>query len=354
MNRFGFKPSKCKLLFQNCEPESVKINGHVIDNVDDHGYLGTVVEANGSRRKDMKTRVKDCSGVLNEIVEVSKVPGLSTVRLQYIEMFTNACFISKFKHGCEVWDTFNKSMRTLINKLIPDMMKRVLEVPQSTPALAVQHELGFVDMDLEVEMERILLYYAVEEMDDKRIVKPLFKSMFDKNVPGFCSAVNNAITIFNLKENPIDIEDKRKDLKTRMVQIQRDRILKAMLISSKCNGLILNFDYDGKMKRYMKVLPFKEAQIIFLYRARMFPTKDNFKGRWAISCLCSYCCGNETDEHLFKCCGYLDLVKGNINHISLMKLDSDDETLKQYAQVLLQIYSRIMIGRNDKELNETN
>ena len=227
----------------------------------------------------------------------------------------------------------------------------MLEVPHSKPAIAVQHEMGFVDMDLEIEMERILLAYSIGDLADERIVKSLYNSMYDKKVPGFCSAVNDAMDMFNLKLNPINKNNRRDDLKTRIVEIQRKRLLKAMCISSKCDRMLLNFDFDGKMKRYLKVLPFKEAQIIFLYRARMFPTKDNFKGRWSTSCLCAYCCNTETDEHLFQCCGYMDIVDGAVDHISLMKLNAKDDKLKVYAEVLLRVSARLLASREDKELN---
>ena len=79
-------------------------------------------------------------------------------------MLVNSCFIRKFKHGCEVWDKLTKTETSILNKLIPDTFKRILEVPKSTPTWAVIHELGIVDLDLEIEMERILLANEVKKM----------------------------------------------------------------------------------------------------------------------------------------------------------------------------------------------
>ena len=87
VNRFDFKPSKCKVMFQNCEPEPVELDNVVLDNVENHEYLGTIVEESGYRRKDLLKRVNDCKGVLNEIVEVLKVNGMNVIRLQYIGLY---------------------------------------------------------------------------------------------------------------------------------------------------------------------------------------------------------------------------------------------------------------------------
>ena len=140
-------------------------------------------------------------------------------------------------------------------------------------------------------------------------------------------------------------------MKKKLVEMQKKRLIKGILTSSKCDGFITNFTFDGVMKRYLNELVFSEARIIFMYRARMFPTKSNFKERWSSSILCVYCCNVESDEHLFTCCGYVDIIRGKLNHSSLMKLDGDAQILSEYAKILLQVHDRLMIGREDKELN---
>ena len=263
----------------------------------------------------------------------------------------SSCFVTKFKHGCEVWDAFNNTTREIINKLIPETMKRVMELPGSTPTLAIQHDMGLIDLDIEVNMERILIVWSIEELEEVRIVRILFENMYRNKVPGFCTAVSEARKMFKL-EGKENVNDKKREyLKRKMIEIQKERIIQGMLASSKCDGMLMNFSFDGKMKRYLTDLPFREARIIFMYRAKMFPTKANFKGRWSMSVLCPYCCNIESDEHLFGCCGYVDLIQGKINHLSLMKLEGDKQTLSLYAKILIQVHDRLLIGKEDNELN---
>ena len=197
-NRIEYKPIKCKLMPSNtcCEENSVKLNGTPLDIVDEHKYLGTLVSKKG--RSDMKQRVKDCNGVLNEIVEVCNKSGVGNIRLKFVRMLTESCFKSKFKFGCEVWDPLKKSDTDEINKLIPNMIKRVLELPRSTPTTAIQHEFGIVDMDLEIDMERILLAVKVLDMDEQRVAKQLLLRMMEKNVPGFCQAASQSLERFGI------------------------------------------------------------------------------------------------------------------------------------------------------------
>ena len=84
-NRFDFKPSKCKTMGINCAEElNITLNGVLLEEVEEHKYVGTIVSKRG-RESDFKQRVKDCNGVLNEIVEVCNNSGIGGIRLKFVD-----------------------------------------------------------------------------------------------------------------------------------------------------------------------------------------------------------------------------------------------------------------------------
>ena len=354
-NRVDFKPVKCKAICMNCEPEESELDGVRLEVVEEHKYVGTIVAKKG-RKTDMMQRIKDCKGVLNEVNEVCKTSGVSELRLRYVMMLINSCFKMKFKHGCEVWDNLTKSETETINKLVPNTLKRILEIPKATPSVAITHEMGGVDLDLEIAMERILLAVKVRKMCESRIVKQLFDKMYEKRIPGFCTSVAEALKMLEIDslEEFDEMNDEREKLKEILVKIQNRRLSKEMLKLSKTDGLVLNYSYDGRMKEYLLKLPFREARIIFMLRTRMLPTKVNFPGRWSESKLCCYCCEIETDEHLFQCCGYSDLNEDGFQHSVFMKLDCEMGKLSDGAKTLLMIHDRLVKTNDDSMLNGSN
>ena len=240
-NRVYYKPVKCKLMFMNCEEVNVCLDGVKLDGVDEHGYLGTMVEKNG-RKADLTKRVSDCKGVLNETVELCKTSGISIIRLRFVRMLMDVCFKMKFKYGCEVWDKFNGKTRKMVNDLIPDTLKRVMELPGSTPTCAIKHEFGICDMDFEVDMERIVLVQNVYCMDDERVVKRLLVPMFEKQVPGFCTVVKEALGRFNIKlEEGNNVT--RNILKKKLVELEKTRLFEEMIKVSKCSMFFANFTF---------------------------------------------------------------------------------------------------------------
>ena len=124
-----------------------------------------------------------------------------------------------------------------------------------------------------------------------------------------------------------------------------------MMKASKTDSLLLNFDYDGKMKSYLLKLPFHEARIIFLLRARMFPTRTNFPQRWSSSNLYVFCCGLDTDEHLFQCCGYMDLHEEMVDYNMFIKLSCDMDTLSVGAKILIRLHDRLLCANKDSDIN---
>ena len=355
-NRIYFKPCKCKVMCSNCvPPDDIKMNEAILEVVNDHEYLGSIV-SNKGRKNDLKKRIADCRGVLNEIVEIARTAGVKEVCLRFMSTLVEACYKRKFKHGCEVWDDFNKMELRTINNMIPNMIKRVLQIPNATPTAAIKHDMGVTDMDLEVAMERILLASKVLQMSDCRISKQLLTSLMEKEVPGFCTSLRESLNLLGLSNiTEIDnVSDKRKHLKKLIVNIQRTRVVEEMLVVSKTDRMLMNVNYDGQMKGYLLKLPFEEARIIFLWRCRMFPTKCNYPNRWSTSKLCNFCCMMDTDEHLLSCCGFMDIHQYQINGLLFMNVNGDMNELSFGAKILLKIHERLLLINEDKDINGSN
>ena len=201
-------------------------------------------------------------------------------------------------------------------------------------------------------MERILLTLKVLNMDENRIVKKLLVKMLEKDVPGFCRAVRKGMEEFGVDLEMFEgVIDRRKKMKDIVVQIQSRLLVERMSLASKTDKMLLGFSFDGKVKDYLLELPFQEARIIFMFRSRMFPTRTNFPNRWSTSLKCKYCCNLDTDEHLFKCCGYADLIgEVGVTADCFFLLDQIEmDKLSTAAQVLLKIHRRMEAANDDKD-----
>ena len=348
--RLNFKPPKCKIMVMNQrERISDELGGIKLQQVDNHEYLGTIISADGSRNTEIDRRISDAKSVSNEIVQILKTTELSRVRLKYVTTLSNSCVDSKVKYGCSVWNELKSVQEKNLNDLKVRLLKRVLELPYSTPSNAVKYEFGLTDLDLDCLMEKILL--ANETLKQDGLGGRLLRAMMEKEVPGFCTEVITALEAFDLtkdsEELMLDGKKLRELLKSKIIQIQSERMVKQMLDESKTDRLLLNgFHFDGSVKEYLVKLPFNEARAIFMLRTRMLPTKDNFKGRWGTECV--YCGNVESDVHLFTCAGYNDLL-GNVKMDLFLSLDATMDELFEGAQKLLKVIERLERFNTSKE-----
>ncbi len=333
------------------EGSEIKLNGENLEFLDEHKYLGTLV-SNKGRMSDFQKRITDSKGVLNEIVELCKSEAIGAYRFKFMFTLLNACFLMKFKHGCEVWDGLCNRDRDSVNRLVPQAIKRILELPRSTPTNAVRHDFGLIQVSNEIEMEKVLLTAQVIEMDDKRIAKRLLTPMMTYSVPGYCTHVEEVVHKFQIHFDALkDVKDKREHVQMKVIEFEKTDLLRALLCGSKTDAITLNYKYDGSMLPYLHKLPFIQGRIIFIFRCRMFPTRVNFPERWSENLQCVFCKDHDTDEHLFSCWGYFDILDGiNIDYTMFYHLNASIDELGRGADILLRIYERLECAQNDSDL----
>ena len=238
------------------------------------------------------------------------------------------------------------SYQEKLDKIKPSLLKNVLQLPSATPSAAIQYEFGVNDLTLEILMEKIVLAVETLNLDDNRISKKLLEVMLQKKVPGFCTEVLEACEILQVSLDALKSESNvREVLKKKVVKLQSVQLLSRMIIGSKMDRvLVKGFSYDGSMKKYLTELNFQEARAIFMSRYRMWPTKENFPGRWSGE-NCNICGRRDTDEHIFTCPGYTDLINEKFEYDVFWEQECLNDTmrLKAVAGSVIKIIERLEI-----------
>ena len=106
--------------------------------------------------------------------------------------------------------------------------------------------------------------------------------------------------------------------------------------------LVSGFSYDGTMQSYLTELNFTEAHAIFMSKFRMWPTKENYPGRWPGD-ECNICKLKDTDQHVFSCPGYVDLICGQFDYEVFFNQEFLRNTvkLKAVAEIVVKLIERM-------------
>ena len=84
----------------------------------------------------------------------------------------------------------------------------------------------------------------------------------------------------------------------------------------------------------------------------MWPTKRNFPGRWD-GFICNFCNLEDTDEYIFKCPGYKDIMDDNTQVVYSMFWDKhvlkDNVKLKSLAALAIKVIERLELAQKLKQ-----
>ena len=80
--------------------------------------------------------------------------------------------------------------------------------------------------------------------------------------------------MFDVKDTCFQKDEKRfrAELKSKIVEMQRERFLKQIICQWKADQILSeNFEFNWKMQKSLVEFPSEEAKVIFMLRTRMLP-----------------------------------------------------------------------------------
>ena len=263
-------------------------------------------------------------------------------KVKGIEMKTIWTMIDTFLLPIILYGTetmrLTKTEKENFNSLLANTIKRILEVPTSTPNEGILIEAGYKPLINNIEERRILYEHKLISYPDNNITKCL---ILDET--NHWNKDNEAIKLkLEIDENTM-MQSKcqvKKRIKT-MQNIQWYHDIKnASLTKSKVNYLVRNCERNiTNRPKYMEELTCREARTILIYRTRMMKVKENYKNNYN-DMNCRWCkFGNETQEHILEECEEFPIHRANIKSKDIFQ--EDCIKLKEIARTLKEVYKEL-------------
>ena len=147
----------------------LKVHGKRVEEVIDDTYLGDVISADGTNKKNLQKRILRGSGIISQIMNL-----LDTVchGHNYIDtalLLRESMFLNSVLNNTEVWYNLKKSEVAVFEALDLTLLRRIMKAPTSTPKEAFYLELGLLPIGVLLKSKRIrylfyLLHREKEEM----------------------------------------------------------------------------------------------------------------------------------------------------------------------------------------------
>ena len=184
-------------------------------------------------------------------------------------------------------------------------LRRVLQVPKSTPVAALYLELGVLPIQFEIEKKQLMFLKHLSEKNESDPALKLYQQMgkyqYEINWANF---VLNLRCKYNLPPNDQNIKVMSKDQWRSFVNEKiRSYAFDSLVIQCQLNGETNHLNY----KKFCQPLFITECdpqivRVIFKARTRMFDVKANFKTKYQGILHCPFCkIDEESLEHIFVC-----------------------------------------------------
>ena len=276
----------------------LKLGDIEIEETDSYKYLGEIINNKGNLEDHIKMLEGNVEAAYQTILHIAKDKNFKGLKMAIIWKLVETCIIPIITYGAESRTTTphkSQKIQTIMNNII----KRILQVPQSTPNDAITIETGIPNIQTITEIKQLNSHMRINKMDQNREIKQTWN-----NSKRWKQHINKINKKYNINISEIDTKKMSKRWKQEYLKV---KILKTEIDNryiEKTKYLLkgTNKWEPGKRAQYLELLTRKECNAIFSARTRMMNVNGNYHNR-NTDPTCR-ACGNktETQEHILEEC----------------------------------------------------
>ena len=161
--------TKCNILtINNKSPHAVPVlmvNGKQMVHADKIKYLGDIFNKNGSNHDLIEDRInkgKRC--IINTICECRAVTN-GCKEIQTLILMYKTLFIPTLIYNSEAWSNLTNNEAARLQRIQLNFLKRILQVPKSTPNAIVYLELGIIPIANEIHCRQLRFLHHILNLE---------------------------------------------------------------------------------------------------------------------------------------------------------------------------------------------
>ena len=286
----------------------------------------------------MRNRRK-AEAAYHTILTIAADPQLRGIQMETIWKLVETCIIPILTYGAETWKLDQKE-RAQANKILDDILKRILKTPTSAPREALYVETGLIDVEHTIIKNTINMVNRLE-LTKNDMLESIIQTGRNHS---WTEKVEKEIGTQNID---IEIVKGPKNIaKTHIREIINENFKKKIEQSktkSKINFLLTNKIQWEAQKRpeYMNKLNREHISNIFKARTRMLDIKNNFRSKYT-DLKCRGCGqSDETQEHILETCTKIHV--DNDHKVNLQEIFTENtKTLTETATKIGEVMKRLL------------
>ena len=239
----------------------------------------------------------------------------------------NMAIVPSLLSNCGIWTEIDTKSVQKLDEMQEAFIRRIMQVPISTPKVSLRSETGLLSMKLRIWGEKIKMVLAIRKMDKTFLARQIYEEQVRLQWPGLAREVEvicRAIGIPDVNQSTVN----KRDVDFAIQKVNREEIVMVMKDKYKKLDELVETE-NGLVKEYMKTKNITESRMLFRIRTKMLDLKENMKGRYKSNLECDACDSQESESqsHIMRCEGYKSLREG-------MDFSQDKDLVNYFSQVM--------------------
>lgn len=325
---------------------TLKVNkrkdNQIMEKVNEDTYLGGLISNACDNTKKLEKATNKGFSIISGIMAMLQEISFGKHYFEIAKILRESLFINGVLWNMETWYDIKEKEIDEIEKIDRILLRRILNVPTSTPSALLYLEMGVIPLRYILQARRLMfLQYILKRKNDDLLLK-----FFNAQTREPCKNDWSNTVKKDLEE--LGLEFNFEEIKLFSKSIWLKKVKEACKISAFENLLETQMDYSkgsnigyGKlmMRSYLKSkkISSNQARIIFKIRTRMMKVKNNFRNG-ASETKCSVCKdGEDSQVHIFMECKQLGerLTKKEY----LIIFSEDDDEIARIINKIQKIYN---------------
>ena len=309
------------IMFGGFETREKKTEKYLGDMFSCEGLGDSILETIRDRTGKVKIAMMEVKGVMEDF-RMQAVGGIMGAWDLW-----HAAILPSLLANCGTWTELPEKAIEMCDELQNLFIRIMLEVPVSTPKVALRVETGMLGMKQRIWIEKLNLAQFIRRSGSKSLSGKIYLEQLEQGWPGLAREVEeicDVIKINNINNNDVPKWMIKEAVYKHHEEEAKDQMGKK-LEDIKGEGI-------GRAKSYMETHCIADTRLQFRIRTHMVDLKGNMKGRYKDGDYSCPGCGDqatvEDQSHVLRCPAYRESRQG-------LDLEDDRDLVKYFRKVML-------------------
>ena len=306
-----------------------------IGQTDKYKYLGYMLNEKANSQDHIQALKGKAEIAFQTIQSITGNMNLRNIHMKSTWKLLKATVIPIITYAGESM-TYTKKETEQMNKILDNIIRRILNTPRSTPRETIYLECGLLDIETTINKNKLLMYNRIYRTGNT-LTKEIIS---DENNTKWKEEIEILMNRYNIEKKTIQEKSKKiakNKINSAIKETFRKELIKEGIKKSKVRYYLLNSEPNHenpinkkKKENYLNTLSQPDVSLIFNIKTRMIDVKNNYKNRYHDN-ICRHCKTEaETQEHILEKCSIIHENNRSKAKICLIKSFSPT-ILKQVA-----------------------